>query len=268
MIEKNQPARQVSGTREWAVETVNFCNGCCNSCIYCYARYRAVHRLHRMTNDDWPKELVRDHDVRKSRRLVNGPVMCPSTHDITPGNIEAAETVLLKLLDAGNQLLIVSKPREECIDRLTKSLLPYLDQVLFRFTIGVVDERLRRFWEPEAPTFEERLNALQMAHEAGYATSVSAEPLLEPWNASELLARLRPFITHSFWIGKLNQLHGRTKWLYPDGHPEIDRLEQWQTDEKVFEVYEALKHDPLVRWKESYKMVLGLELSTTAGLDI
>jgi hypothetical protein len=63
-------------------------------------------------------------------------------------------------------------------------------------------------------------------------------------------------------------LYSRTKWLYPDGHPEIDRLEQWQTDEKVFEVYEALKHDPLVRWKESYKTVLGLELSSTAGLDI
>jgi len=66
------------------------------------------------------------------------------------------------------------------------------------------------------------------------------------------------------------KLYRASGLVQPGGRrdPEIDRFEQWQTDEEVFEVYEALKRDPLVRWKESYKMVLGLELSSTAGLDI
>jgi len=267
--------RKAARTRGKVAKHVNFCTGCRNDCIYCWARNMAVDRYHRLAHDEWPNEVVRDHDVRKGRKLVDLPVRCPFTHDITPGNIDAAETVLLKLLEPGNGVLILSKPRVECIERLTRTLRPFMDRIHFRFTIGVMDEELRRFWEPGAPAFEERLKALQTAYAAGYATSVSAEPLVEPWNAAELLAKLRPFITGSFWVGKLNDLVNRTKWLYPDGHPEIDRLELWQTDEKVLEVYEALReaseapeYNPLVRWKKSYREVLGVDPVPTVGLDV
>ncbi len=259
---------QASGTREWATENVNFCHGCSNACIYCYARHMAVTRFHRMSHDNWQNEVVREKEVRKKRKRIVGQVMVPSTHDITPESIDAVETVLLKLLEAGNDVLIVSKPQLECIKRLCNSLQPYKDQILFRFTIGFLRERTRRFWEPNAPTYKERLNCLRMAYELGFQTSVSAEPLLEPWRAKELVDGLRPYISHSLWIGKLNCLRTQTRWLYPDGHPEIDRLEEWQTDQKVREVYETLKDDPLVRFKDSYKKVLGLTRPTTAGLDI
>ena len=265
---RNQKARQASGTKEWATENVNFCHGCSNACVYCYARYNSIARFHRMSHDDWPNEIIREKEVRKKRKHIDGQVMVPSTHDITPGNLDAAEIVLLKLLDAGNDVLIVSKPQLECIKRLCGSLQPYKDQILFRFSIGFIDKRVRKFWEPNAPTYKERLSCLRMASELGFETSASAEPLLEPWRAKEIVDSLRSFITHSVWIGKLNGLRTRTKWLYPDGHPEIDRLEKWQTDEKVREVYAALRGDPLVRWKESYKKVLGLARPTAVGLDI
>jgi len=221
-----------------------------------------------MSHEDWPNEVVREHDVRKKCPRFDGQVMVPSTHDITPGNIDATETVLLKLLEAGNNVLVVSKPRLECIRRLCTSLRPYRDQINFRFSVGFVDEQTRCFWEPNAATYEERLDCLRMVCRLGFETSVSAEPLLEPWRAKAIVDGLRSCITHSFWVGKLNGLRTRTKWLYPNGHPKIDRLERWQTDEKVREVYETLKDDPLVRWKESYKKVIGLARPTTAGLDI
>lgn len=268
MSEKRKQAREVTGTQEWAAKTVNFCNGCSNACIYCYARYMAVTRLHRMTHDEWPNEVVRNHDVRKRRHRIDGRVMIPSTHDLTEGNIDAAEIVLLKLLEAENEITIVSKPRLECIRRLCDVLKPYRDHLLFRFSIGGKSERLRRFWEPGASTFNERIRCLRMAFEAGFETSVSAEPVLEPWRAKELVKSVRPFVTHSIWIGKLNGLRTRTKWRYLDGHPELDRLERWQSDEKVIEVYESVKDDPLVRYKDSYKAVIGLARPTEAGLDI
>jgi DNA repair photolyase len=136
----NKKAKQPTGTKEWAAKTVNFCNGCSHACIYCYARHMAVTRFHRMSHEDWPNEVVREHDVRKKRHRIEGPVMVPSTHDITPGNIDAAETVLLKLLEAGNNILIVSKPQLECIRRLCTSLRAYQDQIIFRFSVGFVDE--------------------------------------------------------------------------------------------------------------------------------
>ena len=268
MAKRKQSTGQVSGTKEWASETVNFCNGCSNACIYCYARYRAVERFHWMTHEDWPNEVVRDDDVGKKRKRIAGRVMIPSTHDITPGNIDAAETVMVKLLEVGNHVLIVSKPRLECIRRLCTTLAPHRDRVHFRFTIGVIDEKLCSFWEPNAPAYAERLQCLGLARDLGYETSVSAEPLLEPWRVQELVDDLRSHVTHSIWIGKLNHLHARTRWRYPNGHPVIDRLERWQSDEKLIEVYEAFNGDPLIRWKESYKKVVGLARPTVAGLDI
>jgi len=179
--------------------------------------------------------------------------MFPTTHDITLGNLNACETVLKKLLVAENRVLVVSKPHMECIERLYRALAEYKDQILFRFTIGVIDDELRSFWEPGAPAFDERLACLKCAFEAGFDTSVSCEPLLEPWNVQSLVEALRPFVTDSIWIGKANRLQQRTRWKYPKGHVEVERLLKWQTDEKVLEVYEMFQNDPLVKWKESYK---------------
>lgn len=258
----------ITGTKEWAAETVNCVTGCSHGCLYCYAASDACTRHKRMPRAQWTTEAIRDHDVLKKRSYIYGPVMFPSTHDITPATVDACETVLLKLLDSGNQVLVVSKPHRECISRLVESLAPYKDNVLFRFTIGVMDEELRAFWEPGAPAFSERLECLRLAFEAGYATSVSAEPLLEPWSVKTLVAAVSPFVTDSIWIGKLNNPGSRTKWAVDPTDSRLAKLLSWQTDEQVKAIYEMFRNDPLVRWKESYKKVVGLDLATEAGLDI
>ena len=101
-----------------------------------------------------------------------------------------------------------------------------------------------------------------------YQTSVSAEPLLEPWDVEILMDTLRPFVTHSIWIGKANQLRQRTSWKLPADYPEIVRLLSWQTDARVLEIYEGLKGNSLVRWKDSYKKVVGIDQPEKPGLDI
>lgn len=42
----------------------------------------------------------------------------------------------------------------------------------------------------------------------------------------------------------------------------IARIEAGQTDEKIREVYEALKGEPKVRWKDSVKRVVGIPLDS------
>lgn len=266
---RKRPHRKprISGTREWAVKNINCCDGCSHGCVYCYAAWTAIVRGKRSTREQWPLEKVRDHDVQKGRGRHKGRVMFPSLHDITPGNIDACEIVLLKLLKAGNEVLIVSKPHLACITRLVESLAAYKDKVLFRFTIGVMDEELRAFWEPGAPGFKERLACLRLAFDAGFQTSVSAEPLLEPWNVARLVKSVRPYVTNSIWIGKMNQSGTRTKWAVRPDDPRLVKLESWQTDDKVRAIYEMFRNDPLVRWKESYKKVIGLPEATESGLD-
>ena len=131
-----------------------------------------------------------------------------------------------------------------------------------------MEDSTREFWEPGAPDFAERLCALSFAFKKGFSTSVSTEPLLEPWNVEKLVDKLTPWVTDSIWIGKANKIDKRTNWLYPNGHATIEKLKEWQSDEKVKEIYEMFRDNPLIKWKESYKEVLGIESPDEAGLDV
>lgn len=260
--------KAVSGTKEWAENNVNCCVGCTHDCVYCYGRGMAL-RFNRIGSpQDWAEERVRPEVVSKGWRKRRGRIMFPTTHDITPNNLAACESVLVKMLEAGNEILIVTKPHLQCIRQLCRTLENYKDKVTFRFTIGVMDEGLRALWEPGVPSFTERLASLRHAYEAGFQTSVSCEPLLEPWNARKLVDRLSPFVTDSIWIGKINHFGRHVRWKVPADHPEFVRLKEWQTAGKVKEVAKALEGLPLVKWKDSYKKVLGIERPHKAGLDV
>ena len=260
--------KRSSGTKEWASHNVNCCLGCSNACLYCYAREMAL-RYGRIKNgDEWATEVVNKKAVGEERKLLDGTVMFPTTHDITPGNLDACIIVLKKLLEAGNHVLIVSKPRREIIDLLCHLFQDFKNQILFRFTIGVREKGLSEFWEPGAPCFIERIQSLVIAYDEGFKSSVSMEPLLEPWNIRSLVGYVQGTVTDSIWIGSANKLRQRTGWTLPGDHPEILRLLEWQTPEQMREIYEQLKGNPKIRWKDSYKKALGLELPEKAGMDI
>jgi len=85
-------------------------------------------------------------------------------------------------------------------------------------------------------------------------------------NAVDTVNTLAPHVTDSIWIGKMNQIESRT--APGTSALEIARIMQGQTDDAVHIIYESLKHHPLIRWKESYKTVLGISLAQQAGLDV
>ncbi len=63
-----------TGAYEWGGTMVNITSGCSNDCRYCYARYMAVNRLHRIA--DWSKPVVRQKEVKKRMKAV-GTVEIP-----------------------------------------------------------------------------------------------------------------------------------------------------------------------------------------------
>ena len=264
--------REITGTREWAAHNVNCCSGCAHGCLYCYARAMAV-RFNRCRPEDWTTETLRQAAIDKTYSKMDGTVMFPTTHDITPMNVEGYLIVLEKLLQAGNKVLIVSKPHPEIIERICKIWRLWTERILFRFTIGADSESVLSFWEPGAPTLAERLEALRTARAYEFDTSVSMEPLLTPERVAVFVAVVEPFVNHSIWIGKANMLRYRSAWARKHVdcgmlEAEIRRIEAGQTDAKVREIYEALKDNPKIRWKESYKKVIGLALPDKAGLDV
>lgn len=260
---------EIRGTKEWSNASANFQVGCEHDCRYCYARETMI-RYKRITDmNEWRNPRVNRKRVAGSWPYVEGTVMLPTTHDITPRNIEESVTVIRKNLKAGNNLLIVSKPHLDCIKRLCKEFGGFKHHILFRFTIGTLDETVAKFWEPGAPSIKERLEALAYASGAGFATSVSAEPFFD--RTIDLLAmQALPLITDALWIGKLNKIRERVHtagWTdYEWGF--LRTVETEQTDERIVALYNRLKIYPKIKWKESIKKVVGLPLATEAGMDV
>jgi len=209
-----------------------------------------------MTAEEWPDERIRLHDVERDYRKFDGRVMFPSSHDITPGNIEACLTVLGKLLAAGNEVLIVSKPQFECIQVICDRFKEYLPQILFRFTIGAKNDEILSFWEPGAPSYKERLSSLLWAFHEGFNTSVSIEPMLDAENVVDLVHDLDYRVTDSIWIGKMNHIRKNIIIDSDEVAEAIHRIEQGQTDDKIRDIYNALKNHPLIKWKGGIKKII------------
>lgn len=264
----NTKIKTVHGTTEWANKNINISKGCLNNCKYCYANSMGV-RFKQHAATEWQHETITYNDSPKYDKLYDGRIMFPSTHDITPNTINATIDALERLLSSGNKILIVTKPRFECVKSLCDKFDLYKEQITFRFTIGSVNNEVLSFWEPNAPSFEERLETLVYAFYSGFKTSSSIEPFLD--NEVEILIEtLRPYITDSIWIGKANQLRLN---LTNNGYNDLitkkradNLIELYSTDYK-FDLYNTYKNDPLIKWKDSLKKDFQIPLLIEAGLD-
>lgn len=268
MRKKIPNAKPVHGTKEWATKNVNFQTGCEHNCRYCYAKAMAI-RFKRATPLQWPNPALNPYALARSYPLYPGQVMFPSTHDITPVNIDHCLAVLLKLLVSGNRVLIVSKPHFSCIKRLCLSLLDHMERVLFRFTIGAADDKVLSYWEPGAPPFQERLECLKTAFRCGFKTSVSCEPMLDG-NIKSVIDAVRPYVADSIWLGRVNHLRNIIAINEPGNtfiRQGADDLIALHSDDWIRALYGQYRHDPIIKWKDSIKQVVGLGRTTIAGQD-
>jgi DNA repair photolyase len=260
--------KTIFGTYEWAVKNANYINGCSHNCLYCYSKEMAI-RYKRKTPENWEIEEINYVQFNKTFKNIGGTIMFPSSHDITPLNLDKSIEFLNRLLNPGNKVLIVSKPHLIVIKRLCKELGSFKENILFRFTIGSIDTETLKLWEPNAPTFEERFSALKYAFKKGFKTSVSCEPMLDN-KTFQLVKKLEPYVSDSIWLGKANFLIRRLKMNGYNNNKTyklaIDLLDS-QNEASINNLYDLLKHNKKVKWKESIKKIVNLDLSQVKGLD-
>jgi DNA repair photolyase len=256
------------GTREWSEKTFNCCKGCSHDCLYCYAKEGAIRRK-QIEPEDWPNERIQENKVSIGhRKKYEGQLMFPSTHDITPNNFDACITKLKNLLTPGNRVLVVSKPHLECIEKLCESLRNFKSQILFRFSIGACDDQILSYWEPNAPGYDERKESLIVAHQEGFQTSVSVEPMLDSVHIATLIGELLPYVSQSLWIGKMNHLGRFGKGSDMVLQQAIKEIKRGQADSIIKSIYRWYKDDPLIKWKKEIKRVVGIPIPKQNGLDI
>ena len=238
-----------SGTKEWADHNINCIKGCSNNCRYCYAKIIAK-RFGRCTEETWTDIEISRDALNKTFKKYSGRVMFPSSHDIidTPEAKEACFTVIEKLLEAENELLITTKPKLSITGDIIKRFHSFKLLIQFRFTITSMDNQLLSFWEPNAPPFEERLKSLKYAYEKGFKTSVSIEPFLD-YTPQTLINILSPYITESIWLGPMNYIP-KNGILNDDKQQYAEIRKKYEIDH-LRDIYEDLKDFPLIRFKDS-----------------
>ncbi|MBA4316760.1 MAG: hypothetical protein C0412_00010 [Flavobacterium sp.] len=265
-----KPSKEVSGVAEWADKGLNLFYGCENNCKYCYARSFIETRLKKVEKGCWNEPKLKEVILEKNYRKRKGTTMFPTTHDITESNVDQCIVLLKKYLNPGNNVLIVSKPRIEVVKKLCSELEEYKENILFRFTIGSSNDDVLKFWEPNAPCFNERLESLKYAYENGYKTSVSCEPMLEGM-IEDVIEKVSKYVSDSIWLGVVRKL-GRFLKLYKENSKEnIERakeLERLYSIPRIMDLYETYKDNSMIKWKDSLKKIIGLDLAPKAGLDI
>lgn len=271
-----QDARQ-TGTYEWAKHTINIQRGCEHDCRYCYARYDAVTRRKQCTRQQWREPHIFTDRVDANYRRLKGRIMFPSTHDITQKNVAECLTVLHKLLETGNEVLIVTKPDYDVVALMVEALKRYQHRVAFRFTIGSTQNDVLKFWEPGAPSFDSRLKSLMCAFMEGYCTSVSCEPYLDafPQHVFEtcydyLSYEQRQDGAGGFWIGKLRRWDSRVDLsgaTDEDIACYVTPLRAAQGDAFVHGLVRLLDGRKFIRWKDSIREVIEKTMDEGIAID-
>jgi DNA repair photolyase len=251
-------SKNPTGTKEWADHNVNCISGCLHNCRYCYAKIMA-NRFGRNSGKNWQKMSVRSDAVNKNYGKYRGRIMFPTSHDIVniPEIEEACFIVLEKLLQKKNDVLLTTKPNFKIIKKIDTNFSDFREFLQFRFTITSTDNDLLRFWEPNAPQYEERLQALKFAFNKNYKTSVSIEPFLD-YNPRNLVEQISPYITESIWLGIMNYI--------PQKNISDDEISYYKSIRKNYskqhleEIVRELKLNPKIRWKDSIKTKLKMAL--------
>jgi len=88
----------------------------------------------------------------------------------------------------------------------------------------------------------------------GFATSVSIEPMLSGIiEAINVIDRVIQFTTETIWIGKMNKAILRVD---NEHKAKVREVTVMQRDSEILALYEELKDNPEIRWKDSIKEVV------------
>jgi DNA repair photolyase len=209
--------------------------GCFHGCKYCYATFMKRFTGHTEAWGSFVDVKVNSPEVlqRQLQRKTRGRVMISSVTDAYQP-IEAKYKLTRKCLEV---LLQYQFP----VDILTKSPLVLRDLDLIKefkdievgITVTTNDEKIRKVFEPKAPSITARINTLKKLHNNGINTYAFIGPVL-PMNPEALLENINPHVD-SIIIDRMNytsktlKIYKRmnlSKWL-EDGFIEniIQRLE-------------------------------------------
>ncbi|MDP1629729.1 MAG: radical SAM protein [bacterium] len=191
--------------------TINPYVGCQHACFYCYAIFMKRFSGHK---ENWGEfvdvkinapELLTEEIKRKKAGRVWISGVCDPYQPIE------------KKYELTKKCLEVLQKNDWPVTIQTKSPLVLRDLALLKkfkeievgLTITTADEKIRKIFEPEVSSVEERIKALDKLHQKGIKTYVMIAPLLP--KAEDLVSKLKGKIDYAI-IDKMNYHYA--DWVY------------------------------------------------------
>jgi DNA repair photolyase len=201
---------------------VNPYTGCFHACRYCYATFMKRYTGHTEAWGNFVDVKINAPEVlqKQLKRATRGNIIISSVTDAYQP-VEAKYKLTRQCLEV---LLHYQFP----IDILTKSPLVLRDIGLIKqikdrevgITITTDNEKIRKVFEPYAPSISARISALRTLRNNGISTYTFIGPVL-PMNPEVLLERISPYVD-SIIIDRMNytvktlktyERMGLSKWL-------------------------------------------------------
>lgn len=192
------------------------------------------------------RNLPIEHILEEASKLHDEIVQLPVTHDITSTNVELCIQAISKLVQH-NQIVIVTKPVEECVDEIIAAFpeARLSQKITFRISISSDDDILLGKWEPGAPRYQERVHVLQKLYRLGWRVGANIAPMLDIPNVVRLFRNIEPFCNDTIYVAKIAEgslLKARGMLKGSD----IETLRQQCADiEMLASIHAQLKSSPL-----------------------
>ena len=197
----------------------NLFKGCDKLCRYCFVP--DFLKMNSEQKKDFRTKVIPAPDVlerlekdltREQFKVMSEPIfMCFSCdaypydefmQDYTRKSIEM-------ILSSGNSVNILTKAGTVAIKDF--DLLVTDSRNKIGATLTFADEKLSRYWEPNAALPLDRIDMLKIAHDAGIYTWASIEPVLNPEESLRIMTIAMEYVDE-FKIGKLNHMSNTTDW--------------------------------------------------------
>jgi hypothetical protein len=194
---------------EYAPLTCAPYNGCGFGCTYCciplftqHQNSRAVFDAGAVPKEDFLNDV--EHDARRLAELGihdQQILLCFASDPYPPVADTTLTRKVIEVLNKYNQpRTLLTRAGERSLRDLD---LFRTDRDAYGNTLISVDDAFTRKWELNAPSPGERIAALRKAHEMGFFTWNSGEPVIHPEHIFAMVRATYPFTNH-YKFGPLN----------------------------------------------------------------
>lgn len=211
MIVKEVQAKTILSSSQVYPYVINPYTGCQHNCTYCYARFMKRFTGHKEPWGQFVDVKINAPDLLKKEVTRKKPATVWISGVCDPYQpLEKEYSITRKCLEilAQNDWSVVIQTRSPLILR-DMDILERGKNFEAGFSITTADDRIRKLFEPGAPTIEERIAALDSLHKAGITTYAMIAPILPgAEDLAELLAGKIDYVI----MDRMNYKHA--DWVY------------------------------------------------------